>query len=122
MYMYVCFEESCNHQYRHLLAHYLPPGRTAELCINHFVIHFAKGNLPFGGVNNSGIGSAKGEFGFKAFSHERAVVRTRFNIATLLYPPYTGMTKRILNMMVKTQRSEERRVGKERVSTCRPRW
>ncbi|HEY9545644.1 MAG TPA: aldehyde dehydrogenase family protein [Solimonas sp.] len=72
-------------------------------CINHVVMHFAQGNLPFGGVNNSGIGSAHGEFGFKAFSHERAVVRTRFNIATLLYPPYTGMTKRILNMMVKTQ-------------------
>src|SRR3546814_7729126 len=54
-------------------------------CINHVVMHFAQGNLPFGGVNNSGIGSAHGEFGFKAFSHERAVVRTRFNIATLLY-------------------------------------
>src|SRR3546814_15735059 len=72
-------------------------------CINHVVMHFAQGNLPFGGVNNSGIGSAHGEFGFKAFSHERAVVRTRFNIATLLYPPYPGMPKRILNLMVKPQ-------------------
>src|SRR3546814_16768151 len=59
-------------------------------CINHVVMHFAQGNLPFGGVNNSGIGSAHGEFGFTAFSHDRAVVRTRFNIATLLYPPSPG--------------------------------
>lgn len=32
-------------------------------------------NLPFGGVNNSGVGSAHGEYGFEAFSHERAVLR-----------------------------------------------
>ncbi|MGH8447496.1 MAG: aldehyde dehydrogenase family protein [Solimonas sp.] len=72
-------------------------------CINHVVMQYAQGNLPFGGVNNSGIGSAHGIFGFKAFSHERAVVRTRFNIATLLYPPYTGTTRKILGLMMKTQ-------------------
>ncbi|NKF20726.1 aldehyde dehydrogenase family protein [Solimonas marina] len=72
-------------------------------CINHVVMQYAQGNLPFGGVNNSGIGSAHGLFGFKAFSHERAVVRTRFNIATLLYPPYTDLTRRILSLMMKTQ-------------------
>jgi aldehyde dehydrogenase (NAD+) len=29
--------------------------------------------LPFGGVNQSGMGSYHGFFGFKAFSHERAI-------------------------------------------------
>jgi aldehyde dehydrogenase (NAD+) len=29
--------------------------------------------LPFGGVNGSGMGSYHGVFGFRAFSHERAV-------------------------------------------------
>src|SRR3546814_10549917 len=51
-------------------------------CINHVVMPFAQGNLPFVGVNHSVIGSAHGDFGFKAFSHERAVVRTRFNLPT----------------------------------------
>ncbi|SEQ85420.1 aldehyde dehydrogenase (NAD+) [Solimonas aquatica] len=72
-------------------------------CINHVVMQFAQGNLPFGGVNNSGIGSAHGHYGFRAFSHERAVVRTRFNLATLLFPPYSNFTRRVLDMMVKTQ-------------------
>jgi len=72
-------------------------------CINHVVMQYAQGNLPFGGVNNSGIGSAHGIYGFKAFSHERAVVRTQINIATLLYPPYTDTTRRILRLMMKTQ-------------------
>jgi aldehyde dehydrogenase (NAD+) len=43
-------------------------------CVNHCMVHYAHGNLPFGGVNNSGIGSGHGHFGFKAFSHERAVL------------------------------------------------
>jgi aldehyde dehydrogenase (NAD+) len=72
-------------------------------CINHCVVQYAHGNLPFGGVNNSGIGSAHGLYGFKAFSHERAVVRTRFMTARLLFPPYTDFKQKVLNIMIKTQ-------------------
>jgi aldehyde dehydrogenase (NAD+) len=53
-------------------------------CINHAVIQFMHGNLPFGGVNNSGIGNAHGHYGFKAFSHERGVLRTQFSLAATL--------------------------------------
>ncbi len=45
------------------------------MAINQVVLHYAQGNLPFGGVNNSGIGNAHGEFGFKTFSHERGVLK-----------------------------------------------
>src|SRR3546814_13754984 len=48
---------------------------SGGVCINQNVVQYLHPNLPFGGVNNSGIG-----------------------------------------------RSEERRVGKECVSTCRSRW
>jgi aldehyde dehydrogenase (NAD+) len=53
-------------------------------CINHAVIQFMHSRLPFGGVNNSGIGNAHGHYGFKAFSHERGVVRTQFSLAATL--------------------------------------
>ena len=53
-------------------------------CVNHSLIQFLHGRLPFGGVNNSGIGHAHGHYGFKAFSHERAVVQTQLSwVATL---------------------------------------
>ncbi|WP_447525465.1 hypothetical protein [Parasphingorhabdus sp. NYA22] len=35
--------------------------------------HYLENNLPFGGVNQSVMGSYHGHFGFKAFSHERAI-------------------------------------------------
>ena len=72
-------------------------------CINHCVVQYGHGNLPFGGVNNSGIGNAHGLYGFKAFSHERAVVRTRFMMAKTLFPPYTSFKAKLMDFMLKTQ-------------------
>lgn len=54
-------------------------------CVNHALMQFLHGNLPFGGINNSGIGNAHGHYGFKAFSHERGVVRTQFSFAAKLF-------------------------------------
>ena len=71
-------------------------------CINHTVVHFLHGNLPFGGVNNSGIGRAHGHYGFRDFSHERAVVRTRFMLAKMFFPPYNDRMRKIINVLLKT--------------------
>jgi len=71
-------------------------------CINHCVVQFLHGNLPFGGVNNSGIGSGHGHHGFKAFSHERAVVRTRIMLAKMFFPPYTDFTRKLIRIFLKT--------------------
>jgi aldehyde dehydrogenase (NAD+) len=46
---------------------------SGGVTINGFFMHYLENKLPFGGVNQSGMGSYHGEFGFKAFSHERAV-------------------------------------------------
>ncbi len=73
--------------------------------INHCVLQFAHGNLPFGGVNNSGIGSAHGEYGFKAFSHERAVLKSGpVLMAKLFFPPYTGFKQKIIRWTVDSLR------------------
>lgn len=71
-------------------------------CVNHTVVQFLHMNLPFGGVNNSGIGSGHGHFGFKAFSHERAVIRTRFALAPMMFPPYTDKVKKLIKLFMKT--------------------
>jgi aldehyde dehydrogenase (NAD+) len=56
-------------------------------CINNSVIQYIHGHLPFGGINNSGIGNAHGVYGFRAFSHERAVLQTLISSNWLFYPP-----------------------------------
>jgi aldehyde dehydrogenase (NAD+) len=66
--------------------------------VNMSVLQFSHANLPFGGVNNSGIGSSHGIFGFRAFSHERAVLRDRFSVTPMLFPPYTASVKRLIKL------------------------
>jgi len=46
---------------------------SGGVTINGFFSHYLESNLPFGGVNQSGMGSYHGFFGFKAFSHERSI-------------------------------------------------
>ena len=46
---------------------------SGGVTVNGVFSHYLENQLPFGGVNQSGSGSYHGYFGFKAFSHERAV-------------------------------------------------
>ena len=72
-------------------------------CVNDVLVHISNPNLPFGGVNNSGIGSCHGFFGFKNFSHERAVVfQSKWGMTKMIYPPYSekmGLLKWLKKIM-----------------------
>lgn len=71
-------------------------------CVNNTVIHFANHNLPFGGVGASGNGSYHGFWGFKCFSHERAVLRQgRVDMLKQIYPTYGGSVARVVGLMRK---------------------
>ena len=66
---------------------------------NLTLVQYSHLNLPFGGVNTSGIGAAHGHAGFRAFSHERAVLRNRFMLLPLLFPPYTPRVMRLIGLI-----------------------
>lgn len=70
-------------------------------CINAANLHYAHDNLPFGGIGQSGIGASHGYYGFRAFSHERAVLEDKFSIIPLLFPPYTARVKRLIDWTVR---------------------
>ena len=75
---------------------------SGGVCINDTVIHFSQTNLPFGGVNDSGMGRTHGFFGFKTFSNEKAVVKhNRFTPLKLMYPPYTKRVQKLVDLVVK---------------------
>jgi aldehyde dehydrogenase (NAD+) len=69
--------------------------------VNMAVLQFSHNNLPFGGVNNSGIGSSHGVFGFRAFSHERAMLADKFSTTKMLFPPYTPRVKRLIKLLLR---------------------
>jgi aldehyde dehydrogenase (NAD+) len=69
-------------------------------CVNASVLQFGHENLPFGGIGNSGLGNAHGFYGFRAFSHERAVLEDKFSIVPMLFPPYTARVKQMIKWTV----------------------
>ena len=73
-------------------------GTTA---INETTIQFAQPNLPFGGVNHSGIGKAHGVYGFLEFSNQRSVLKQRIGLTNLktIMPPYTNFKKKIIKFI-----------------------
>lgn len=61
-------------------------------CVNDTLMHYASPYLPFGGVGESGTGSYHGEFGFRAFSHYKSVLKqtTSFDIPFRYLSSKTG--------------------------------
>jgi aldehyde dehydrogenase (NAD+) len=73
------------------------------VCINDSGIHFLHHNLPFGGVNNSGIGKSHGHYGFLTFSNEKPVLKQRRGLTTIraFYPPYTAQSKKVMEWFLR---------------------
>ncbi|MGJ5641756.1 aldehyde dehydrogenase family protein [Formosa sp. S-31] len=76
--------------------------RAGSMCVNTNVLQYSNHNLPFGGVNNSGIGKAHGLFGFQEFSNRKSVLKqfTRGSIE-LLFPPYTDLKQKLVDLTLK---------------------
>lgn len=82
---------------------YMRETSAGSACVNDVVLQFQHPFLPFGGVNESGLGKSHGFFGFKSFSNEKAWLRQRTGLtsAKLLYPPYTPAKQRFLDFLMK---------------------
>jgi len=73
------------------------------VCINESVLHFTNHDLPFGGVNNSGIGKSHGYYGFIAFSNEKSVLKQRVGLTSIkfFYPPYNKIINKLTWIVAK---------------------
>jgi aldehyde dehydrogenase (NAD+) len=74
---------------------------SGSCLINDCLIQFGHDELPFGGVNNSGIGKSGGKFGFLEFSHAKSVLVQRTNLVRYFYPPYTAKRKWLIEQVLK---------------------
>ncbi|MEZ4901227.1 MAG: aldehyde dehydrogenase family protein [Spirosomataceae bacterium] len=74
---------------------------AGDTVINDLMLQFSNVEIPFGGVNNSGIGKSNGFFGFQEFSNLRGVSRRQFGTMKFIYPPYTDKVKKLISWFVK---------------------
>lgn len=95
--LYIFSKNKANQQF--IIQHTSAGGTT----INDTLLHITNPHLPFGGVNNSGIGKTHGYYGFEAFSNERAILKQRvgFTGIKLIYPPYNDKVRKYIKMFFK---------------------
>lgn len=75
--------------------------QAGGVSVNDTLLHIAQHHLPFGGVGASGMGAYHGEHGFRRFSHLEPVFRqARWNAVGLLNPPYRGVFRRLLALLL----------------------
>jgi aldehyde dehydrogenase (NAD+) len=86
---------------RKLINYVLNHTSSGGAVINDFMLGYANPELPFGGVNNSGIGKYMGFYGFVGFSNEKAIVHRKWGTLSMIYPPYTPRVKWLVEMLQK---------------------
>ena len=74
---------------------------SGSMGVNLTIMPFIHSNLPFGGIGNSGMGSAHGRAGFDTFSHLKSVMRNRFTLMPLLFPPYGKRARRLKDIVMR---------------------
>ena len=74
---------------------------AGDTVVNDTLLQFGNVELPFGGVNNSGLGKSNGFFSFQEFSNQRGVMQRDFGTMKFIYPPYTETVKKLITFIVK---------------------
>ena len=74
---------------------------AGDTIINDIMLQFGNVELPFGGVNNSGMGKSNGFFSFQELSNQRGIMERSFGTMKFLYPPYTDRVKKLINFVIK---------------------
>jgi aldehyde dehydrogenase (NAD+) len=73
---------------------------SGNACVNDTMMFMTVHELPFGGVGPSGMGSYSGEYGFRTFSHMKAVMRRGWwPDLDVRYAPYTDKKFRLLRKL-----------------------
>lgn len=75
---------------------------SGGVAVNTVIMHITNPYLPFGGINQSGMGSYHGHSGFLEFSHKRSVLQqTGFSSTHILFPPYTEKKSRLIRFLLR---------------------
>lgn len=83
------------------IQHIINNTSAGATCVNEAMVHNGHANLPFGGINNSGIGKSHGLYGYKEFTHERPVITAWHAPSELLTPPFDKLNETVVNAMLK---------------------
>lgn len=69
---------------------------SGGVCINNTIVHLAQGDVPFGGIGDSGMGHYHGFEGFQTFSKAKSIHKVgKFSSGKIILPPYGSFIHRL---------------------------
>ncbi len=82
-----------------LIEYLISHSTSGGVCVNDVLLQGFDENLPFGGVNNSGLGNYHGIYGFQELSHAKGVFIQNETIAVDEFgsQPYKGKVKTVID-------------------------
>lgn len=72
---------------------------SGGVLVNEYMLGSLNPNLPFGGVNGSGIGKSNGRHGFIEFSNERGLLRREWGTLSFVRPPFSDRMTALLKFL-----------------------
>ena len=76
--------------------------KTGSVVVNDCLINAAMTELPFGGIDESGMGVSVGAQGLRSFCHVQSVALDRFGLKTeMLWFPYTNKKFKLLKRLAR---------------------
>ena len=74
---------------------------SGGVSVNEVIMHYAQEELPFGGIGPSGMGRYHGEWGFREFSHPKAVFKqSPIDLMRFLRPPYGDTFRKLVSSKI----------------------
>jgi len=74
---------------------------AGDTVVNDTLLQFGNVELPFGGVNNSGLGKSNGFYSFQEFSNQRGIMKRQFGTLRPIYPPYTSRVQKAIAFLIR---------------------
>src|SRR5690606_2945913 len=75
---------------------------AGALVVNDVLVHMMHPNLPFGGINHSGIGQSTGWYGLKDFSHQKPILESSklLSSTSKIGFPYKSKIEKLLKFLI----------------------
>lgn len=73
--------------------------QSGGVVINDYMLGYSNPYLPFGGINQSGIGKSFGFDCFEEFSNKRSIIERKWGNLSIIYPPYDNKKKKIIDLL-----------------------
>ncbi len=81
--------------------HIIKNTSAGNTMVNELMMNVAHPDLPFGGVNNSGIGKSNGRYSFINFSNERGLMKRKWGTHKFIYPPFNKTIYKLLKIIAR---------------------